>query len=185
VSEAEAATRRGDDAGLWSSFVRRLVFILVVCAVACVSGTALANDSIYRDPRRPSFTLLVPDGWTAEKTEQGVRLKRGTGFVGVWVRPGGASPGAILVQLRPQFERQYKNFRELQSGQMMLGGHKGAYAVYAGIPPSGVETVTRVATMTDGRLTYSLFTEAHTDELSRLKPDLDRIEASFAIEDTK
>jgi rhodanese-related sulfurtransferase len=47
---------------------------MLVILIGIIAGAipALAADTIYRDPRQPSFTLLVPDGWTAERDDQGV-----------------------------------------------------------------------------------------------------------------
>jgi len=148
---------------------------IVACAVP-----ALAADTTYRDPRKPSFTLLVPDGWTAERTEQGVTLRRGDSFFQLRVLGEAISPGAMLVRLRPQFERQYKQFRELEAGRTTFGEQDGAYAIYTGVPPSGISSMTRIVTMTNGRLTFVVFEGMHADEAQQRTPELDRIERSFA-----
>lgn len=157
-----------------------LRLLLASLAVVALAGPAAAADTTYRDPRRPSFTLLVPDGWTAETHGKGVTLKRDGAYFALVVNPGATSPGAMLVQMRSQFEPQWKQFRELEAGRTAFGGQAGGYAVYAGIPPSGVSSVTRVVTMTNGTLTYVAFAESHADQLKENKADLDRIERSFA-----
>jgi hypothetical protein len=153
---------------------------MLIIAGSVFAAPVFAGDSSYRDPRQPSFTLLVPDGWTATKSDQGVNIMRGTSYVQLWVKGGSAQPGAMLVQIRPQFEQQWKNFQEVDSGEAVFGGQKGAYAIYAGVPPSGVRGIAKVVTMTNGRLTYTLFTGAHADEYGQVKRDMDRIQASFA-----
>ena len=54
--------------------LRIRILLMLAIALAFPAGAA---DSTYRDPRQPSFTLLVPDGWTAEKNSQGVTISRG------------------------------------------------------------------------------------------------------------
>jgi len=58
---------------------------------------ALAGDTTYRDPRQPSFTLLVPDEWTALRNDKGVMLKRGDSYFQLGVLGEAISPGAMLV----------------------------------------------------------------------------------------
>ena len=170
---------------LWAALSQQLVFALVMVGGGLVPLVALADDAIYRDPRQPSFTLLVPDGWTAETNRGGVTIRRGTSWAQVNVKPGIAEPSAVLVQVRPQFERQWKNFREVESGEVMLSGYKGAYAVYTGIPPSGVNEITKLLTMTTGQMTYVLVIGARPDEYRLVRGDLDRIQASFAADRSK
>jgi hypothetical protein len=155
-----------------------LAFLLTVASVTV--SPALGEDKSYRDPRQPSFTLLVPNGWALTRTEQGVNLANGTGYAQLGVLRDTQQPGAMLVQVRTQIEQQYKNFREIDSGGSRFGGQKGLYGVYSGIPPSGVNSIMKVVTMNNGQFTYILFMGAHTDEYDRLKRDMDRIESSFS-----
>jgi hypothetical protein len=55
-----------------------VLFVLIGIVAAAVP--ALAADTTYRDPHQPPFTLLVPNGWMAERTEQDVTLRRGDSF---------------------------------------------------------------------------------------------------------
>jgi len=166
---------------------RRTCFVILVFAFLCglVPGSILAADTSYRDPRQPSFSPIVPDGWTLSRNDQGVKIDRGTSWVQLFVQNGVIEPGAMLVEARPQFERQWKGFRELTAGTTSFGGQKGAYAVYAGVPPSGVNSVLKMVTMTNGHLTYLLFMEAHADEYDKVRPDMDRIQAGFAPDAVK
>ena len=63
-------------------------------------SSAWAADTTYRDQRQPSFTLLVPDCWTASRTDQGVTLRHGKSSFELWIISGTAQPGAALVQIR-------------------------------------------------------------------------------------
>jgi hypothetical protein len=156
----------------------RVLSILIAMLVAC--GPVHAADTTYRDPRQPSFTLLVPQGWKAQPNEQGVVLSRDDSYFMLCAMAGATTPGAMLVQLRPQFEQQWKPFRELEAGRVVFGGKDGAYVVYAGVPPSGIESTTRIVVMTDGRLTYVAFEGTPVASAPQRKPELERIERSFA-----
>jgi len=161
---------------------RALLAALVMIAFV---GPAGAADSTYRDPRQPSFTLLVPDGWTAEPNDQGVMLRRDDSYFMLRVTGGATSPGAMLVQLRPQFERQWKPFREVEAGRVVFGGQDAAYAVYAGVPPSGIESIARIVAMTNGRLTFVAFEGTQADKTPQRTAELNRIERSFAPDATR
>jgi hypothetical protein len=156
-------------------------FVLTLLLTLACLVPVQAADTVYRDSRSPSFSLLVPDGWTAERNEQGVMLRRDDAYFVLRVTPGGASPGAMLVQMRPQFERQYKGFREVESGRVGFGGLDGAFAVYAGVPPSGIDSITRIVAATNGQLVYMVFQGSPVTEAQR-RPELDRIERSFMLE---
>jgi hypothetical protein len=152
----------------------------MVLMVLITLSSAWAADTTYRDQRQPSFTLLVPDGWTASRTDQGVSLRHGESTFELGIMSGTAQPGAVLVQIRPQLESQWKEFREVDAGRVTFGGLNGAYAVYAGVPPSGSRSFQRVVTMTNGRMTFIAFASAPADEYEAVKPQLDRIERSFS-----
>jgi hypothetical protein len=154
---------------------------MLVILIGIIAGAipALAADTIYRDPRQPSFTLLVPDGWTAERDDQGVTLRSDDSYFVLGVSGGATPPGAMLVQVRPQIERQHKQFREMEAGRTTFGGQDGAYAIYTGVPPSGISSITRIVTMTNGRLTFFAYEGMPADKVQQRKPELDRIERSF------
>lgn len=154
----------------------RFVSLLMLFAAVWPADAA---DSTYRDRRQPSFTLLVPDGWTAVPNEQGVAIRREESYFQLRVAGGSTSPGAMLVQLRPQFERQWKQFREIEAGRARFGGLDGAFVVYGGVPPSGVAEILRIVTTTNGQLTFTAFAGVPADKAQQRKPDLDRIERSF------
>lgn len=155
----------------------RFVSLLMLFAAVWPADAA---DSTYRDRRQPSFTLLVPDGWTAVPNEQGVTISRDDSYFQLRVFGGSTSPGAMLVQVRPQFEQQWKQFREIEAGRTRFGGLDGAFVVYGGVPPSGVNSIARVITTTNGQLTFAAFVGMPVDKAQQRKPDLDRIERSFS-----
>lgn len=151
---------------------------LLTFFIAAVSPAGAA-DSIYRDPRQPSFTLLVPDGWTAASNNQGVMISREDSYFLLRVFNGTTSPGALLVQVRPQFEQQWTQFRELDAGRTRFGGLDAAFVIFGGVPPSGVESIQRIVTATNGQLTYGAFIGMPGKGQQR-KGELERIERSFS-----
>jgi hypothetical protein len=157
---------------------RMIRLVLTLLLTAAFFAPAQAADTLYRDARSPSFSLLVPDGWTAERNDQGVLLRRDDAYFMLRVMPGGDSPGAMLVQMRPQFERQYKGFREVAAGRVAFGGLDGAFAVYAGVPPSGIESITRIVAVTNGQMVYMAFEGSPVAGAQR-RPEMERIERSF------
>jgi hypothetical protein len=156
-----------------------LMMLAMIVVLSQVSSLAWAADTTYRDQRQPSFTLLVPDAWTANRTDEGVVLSHGKSYFRLNVLKRASPPGAMLVQIRPQLERQWKDFRELQAGQVPFGGLQGGYAVYSGVPPSGIPSVLRLVSMTNGKLTFVAFEGVPADEAKVMTPQLDRIERSF------
>jgi hypothetical protein len=156
-----------------------LLMLIMIVVLSQVSSPAWAADTTYRDQRQPSFALLVPDGWTANRTDQGVTLSHGNSYFQLIVLNGASPPGAMLVQIRPQLERQFKDFRELQAGEVPFGGLQGGYVVYSGVPPSGIPSLTRVVSMNNGKLTFLAFEGVSVDEVKVVTPQLDRIERSF------
>jgi hypothetical protein len=155
--------------------VRALLMLAIAVAVAL---PAVAADSTYRDPRQPSFTLLVPDGWTAASNNQGVTISREDSYFMLRVFPPSMSPGALLVQVRPQIEQQSKQFRELDAGRTRFGGLDATYVVYGGVPPSGVDSIQRIVAATNGQLTFGAFSGMPVKTPQR-KAELERIERSF------
>ncbi len=147
--------------------------------LALTTISPAAADTVYTDPRQPSFTLLVPDGWTVTRTKESVIVSHGKSFFHLGVLSGALSPGAALTQNRPQMEKQWQQLQETESGQARFGGQPAAFAVYSGIPPSDVPSVERVVAMTNGTMSYIAWEEASQAEAQSTMPELARIERSF------
>jgi Short C-terminal domain len=154
------------------------IFMAMVLAIAALP--AFAKDTTYRDPRNPSFGLLVPDGWTASKTDSGVNLNHGSSSVILFIVTGSRPPADMVADLTAQFQKQAKNFRPMDKGECRFGGQKGAYAEFSGIGPNGTAEVTRIVSMTNGQLVYSMILQAHPDQYEDEKRDFQRIEESLA-----
>ena len=75
---------------------KRIAIVVAVILIA-TALPGFAKDTTYRDARSPSWSVLVPDGWTASRTDQGVTLNHATTSAMVWVvqgsRPGGRPLG--------------------------------------------------------------------------------------------
>ena len=155
--------------------LRIRILLMLAIALAFPAGAA---DSTYRDPRQPSFTLLVPDGWSAEQNSQGVMIRRDDSWFLLRVFPPSKSPGALLVEVRPQVEQQSKQFRELDAGRTRFGGLEASYLVYRGIPASGVESIGRIVAASNGQLTFGAFMGMPV-QAAQSKAQLERIERSF------
>ena len=160
----------------------RIAPIILTAMLAVAAVPALAKDTTYRDPRNPSFSLLVPDGWTASKTDSGVSLSHGKSSVILMIATGSRPPSDMVADIVGQFRNQAKNFRQMDSGDCRFGGQQGAYTVFFGIGPNGTADITRVVSMTNGQLVYTLISEIGPNEYDEEQVDLQRIQDSFAPE---
>ena len=122
----------------------RTVSTLLVIAVSLAVFPALAADTTYTESRRPSFTISVPDGWTVEKTDQGVSLHHGkTSDIVLGLLGKVFEPSSYLDQAIPQIQAQQKNFRLIERGACIFGQQNGSYVIYSGVGPNGVASITR------------------------------------------
>jgi hypothetical protein len=160
---------------------RLIATLLALCTVVAVCPGS-AKDTIYKDPRKPSYTLLVPDGWEAVANKQGVKLSGGTGWGQLLVENGAHEPAQTIASFRKVFESQYKDFRINSTAKCRFGGGDGVYTVFSGVSPNGKASITRIVTMTNGVLTYVLFLGADAAAYPALKADIDRIQGSFSPE---
>ena len=161
----------------------RTISILLVIAIGIAVFPAIAADTIYLESRRPSFKILVPDGWTAEKTDQGVNITHGTGaWVGLGVKPQVIEPSEYLDKAIPQIQPQEKNFRLIERGACLFGHQQGSYVIYSGIGPNGSASITKMVVMTNGRMTYIFASQTPPDKYNGEKADLQRIQDSFTPE---
>jgi hypothetical protein len=107
-------------------------------------------------------------------------MKRGEASAALWIKSGITQASEVLNQVKPQLQRQWKNFSEVDSGSTVLSGQSASFTVYSSVPPSGIKTAVKIVTMTDTQYTYLLFLVAPVNEAA-LKADLDRIQSSFAL----
>ena len=151
-----------------------LVIDLMICP-------ALAKETIYRDPRQPSFTLLVPDGWSAAKTDQGVEIRHDrTAVVMLVVQTESVDPSNLIAEA-PQLEKR-EGFHLIEKGGCVFGSQNGAYIIYSLKRTDGPTLITKEVMMTTGHLTYTMFEQSHADKYDDEKSDMERIQKSFSPE---
>ena len=158
--------------------------LLLVAGIAVVKP-ADATEQTLRDGGQPSYQLAIPDGWDVVPNQapngiKGVTMKRGEASAALWIKSGMTQASEVLTQVKPQLQRQWKNFTEVDSGSAIFSGRSASFVVYSGIPSSGTQATVRIVTMTDTQYTYLLFLEAPVNEVA-LRADLDRIQSSFAL----
>ncbi len=163
--------------------MRRLRFALLTLAFVFTAMRSFARDTTYTDPRRPSFSLLVPDGWTIVKTDNGVDLKHGeTGQVTLFVQGRSIDPNDFVRNALPQIQQQHKNFRLIDEGACLFGKESASYVIYSGIGPKGPAQTVKMVAMTNGHLTYVMFEQAPPDKYDDEKAAMQRIQDSFSPE---
>jgi hypothetical protein len=148
-------------------------------------ATRKKGEAIFRDPRQPPYTVVVPVGWKALKNDTGVKLEKqpaGAGVAQLWVQPESDAPSAVITSVGSQFEKQWKDFRKLDQGEVRFGGLKGAYVAFTGVGGSGKPIIMKVVTTTDGKTTFTLFMMADLDQYKAIQADWDHIQRSFSIE---
>lgn len=156
--------------------------ICVAGLLALAASPCFATDTTYRDPRNPSFSLLVPDGWAAKRTDSGVNLSHGGSSALLFAVTGNRAAGDMVADIVGQVQKQGKNVRDMDKGECRFGGQKGAYWLFSGTSPNGTPEVTKIVSMTNGQLVYTMIQEARIEEYEDEKRDLQRIQDSFAPE---
>jgi hypothetical protein len=147
--------------------------------------SAKRGESTFTDPRQPHYSVSVPSGWTALKTNSGVKLEKqpsGDGVAQVWIQPGNAAPSDVIARTAPQLAKQWAQHRVIGEGQTSVGGLKGAYGMYVGIGNSGKPTLIKVLATTDGKWIITMFIFTDLDTYKASKSEFDRIEQSFLLE---
>ena len=81
-----------------------------------------------------------------------------------------------------QFQKQAKDFRQIERGECQFGGEKGAYMVFSGISPNGTPEISRLVTMTNGQMVYTMLLQTRPDQYDDKKRTWQRIQDSFAPE---
>jgi hypothetical protein len=70
----------------------------------------------------------------------------------------------------------------MDKGECRFGGQKGAYIIFSGISPNGTPEISRLVSMTNGQLVYTLLLQTSPDQYDEEKRTFQRIEESFAAE---
>ncbi|HZP04113.1 MAG TPA: SHOCT domain-containing protein [Terracidiphilus sp.] len=154
-----------------------LAGVLVLTAIP-----GFASETTYHDPRNPSFSLVVPDGWTAKRTDSGVSLNHGNSSAILMAITGNRSATDMLEDIVGQMQKQAREFRPMDKGACRFGGQQGAYSQFSSVGPNGTAEVVKVIAMTNGQLVYLMIQETQPGEYEDNKNDLQRIQDSFAPE---
>src|SRR6516225_6000067 len=91
--------------------------ICVAGLLALAAFPGFANDTTYRDARNPSFSLVVPDGWTAKRTDSGVNLSHGGSSALLLAVTGTRAPDDMVADIVSQIQKQGKNVRDMGKGE--------------------------------------------------------------------
>jgi len=155
----------------------------ILFSLCLLTPAVTVGDTTYTDPRRPSFTLLVPSAWTIVRTDTGVDLKHGDDAeVTLFVYGKAIDPNDFMRNALPQVKQQHKDFRLIEQGACLFGRESGAYAIYTGVGPKGPALKVKLVTMTNGQLTYVMFEQAPPDKYEDEKGTMQRIQDSFLPE---
>jgi hypothetical protein len=119
-----------------------MVGLRVVCLMAA-TVVAGAQTRSFRDPQG-RFSVAVPPGWNASANGDAVMLTTSGGAYGmVVVIPMGAAQQNRVAEFTDQFGRQWSAYQRVSTGAAKLGGRDGAYALYTGKNPKGVDAVVK------------------------------------------
>lgn len=139
-----------------------------------------SSDSTFKHPQ--GFSVLVPDGWTAESQKGGVVISKGTANVDVFAFPGNGSPESLIDAIEPQITKQWRSIKKLkQAACPVVGSGNGVCAWYSGVNPKGESTGLKVIALVQQEKGYLLFVEVPQENTSAFSADLNRIEKSFSV----
>jgi hypothetical protein len=143
------------------------------------SGAAGRPDPArYRDPEG-LFEAAVPDGWTIDKVERGVGLKKGAAYANILTMTVAAR--GLPQALAQQVGGQWKQFRVLDEGQAGIGAFGGEYVLAAGVNPRGLPAAIRIAAAQAGAKSLVLLISAPESDWKSLAADLKAIEAGLSV----
>jgi hypothetical protein len=152
----------------------------VISAVAAgILVSIAASAQTYSDPRQ-RFTLVVPDGWTAEPFGQGVKIARGAAYDLV-TDASGENPQGLVDGLTRQFGGQWTKFQQLKRGTATVAGQPAPFSFNSGVNPKGVPSFLKVLVVSSEGRTFALIGSAPEKDFLALKAGFDRVEQSFQV----
>jgi hypothetical protein len=154
--------------------------IIWICAASTIANSQSGGGNLYEDPQG-RFSLRLASGWTASVLDQNTVQFAGDGaYATVFVLHGSGTAQEFISLLAGQYAQKWKDFKQLKSGQAVLGGLPGTAAAYSGINPDGVLSSLRiVAAMRPGG-GYGLLIFSPQERLRAAMPALDLLESSLA-----
>jgi hypothetical protein len=101
-----------------------------------------AQNQVYRDPGG-RFSVPVPAGWTATPAGEMLQLKSGDAYAIVIVLEGGGEDPRRVARFTDDFGQRWQGYKRLNTGTLRVGNVDGAYAIYSGTNPKGVDAVVK------------------------------------------
>ena len=150
-----------------------ITFIAITfIAISFAAGT-------YNDPRG-RYSVALPAGWTPGASGGITTFVSGNAYSLVQIVEGGAADPGRVAQVTDQFGRQWRDYRRLQNGAARLGGINGAFAIFAGTNPKGVDAIVRAISAPLGNDAIVILSSCPVAEWSGKKADIDAIERGFS-----
>ena len=155
-----------------------LRFLLLLSAAA---ATLAAQSRVYRDPSG-HFSVPIPAGWTATPNGGSLILSSGGGAYAMiaFIESGGAQQQRVAA-FTDQFGRQWTGYKRMQTGAARLGGREGAFALYTGRNPKGVDAIVKALSAPNGNDAYVLVFSSPVAEWESKKQAMEAIERGFAF----
>jgi hypothetical protein len=150
---------------------------LPVCYFAFIAISFAAGA--YRDARG-RFSATLPAGWTSGEAGGMTRFVSGNAYTLVQFIAGGAADPRRVTQFTAQFGQQWRDYRRLQNGKAQLSGVEGAFAIYAGTNPKGVDAIVRAISAPFGNDAILILSSCPVAEWSAKKMDIEAIERGFS-----
>jgi hypothetical protein len=93
----------------------------------------------------------------------------------------GAAQQQRVAAFTDQFGRQWTGYQRMQTGAATLGGRNGAFALYSGKNPKGVDAIVKAISAPNGNDAYVLLFSCPVAEWEQRKADISAIEKGFAF----
>ena len=135
----------------------------------------MALGSEYRDPGG-RFSIDLPQGWSSSPSPNGIYFISGNAYaLATFVPSGGVNA------FTDQFGKQWSNYRRLQTGEAMVAGKPGTFAVYAGTPPKGGDSVMKAISTQAGNDALVLIFSAPAAEWGARKSAFEQMERGLRV----
>ena len=142
--------------------------------------SVFAQPRLHRDPGG-RFSVPIPTGWTATPAGESVVLTAGGAYTLITVIEGGGAEPRRVAQFTDQFGRQWTEYKRIQTGAATLGGRTGAFALYSGKNPKGVDAIVKAISAPAGSAAHVVVFSCPVAEWDQRKAAMETIERGFAF----
>ena len=142
-----------------------------------IAFVLLASD-VYRDPQA-RFSAALPTGWTSGTAGGMTRFVSGNAYALIHIVEGGAADPRRVAQFTDQFGQQWRDYRRLQNGKAQLGAIPGAFAIYSGTNPKGVDAIVKAVSAPFGNDAIVILSSCPVAEWTAKKQNIESIERGF------